>query len=340
MSIARKILTKYYWPIKQFFVDGAPDVFVKVYYRIFRRKAEKLYSNILQKYGDYVKIVVCPYAGTGDVYLASACMDEYLKQKKVDDYVFVVIGNSNVKVAKLFQLENIIKFSQYEMDQLMLFLSFRGIDEERVLIAHPDPPCLYTGMMDMMRNFNELNFTDIFTKGVFGIDNNKLEKPTFTAISKISEKLIKKYDLPKGKTVLLAPYSYTLAGIPEWVWRKLVKTMTEHGYTVCTNCGSDSEKEIEGSHRVFLPYSELGYFLEYAGNFVGIRSGFCDIISSIDCKKIIIYQPYLFWGPAGNIDYFSLKNMGLDDSAIEIEYEGIEFLKLIDDIVEHLKINS
>lgn len=336
MNIGRRIIDKHYWEIKQFFLEKAPDISLKLYYYVFLYNAEKKYVNILENNCKDVRIIVCPYAGTGDVYLAAACLDEYLRQNCIDNYIFVVIGNSNVKVSKLFGIKNIVKLSQLEMDKFMHFLSFKGIDEDRVVIAHPDPPNLYTGIIDMMRNYHELNFADIFTYGVFKIDNQKLAKPTFAKRSKLVKDTIRKYNLIKGKTVLLAPYSYTLAGLPDWVWRKLVKELKGKGYSVCTNCGSDAEKEIEGSYRVCLPYSDMKVFLEYAGNFIGIRSGFCDIISSIDCKKIIIYQPYLFWGPAGNIDYFSLKSMGLDTSAIEIEYEGIEFLKLINDITKHL----
>lgn len=336
MNIGRKILIKHYWEIKQFFLEKAPGISLKWYYYIFLYSAEKRYTDILKNYGNDVRIIICPYVGTGDIYLAAACLDEYLKQNSINNYVFVVIGNSNVNVSKLFGIKNVLKLSQLEMDRFVQFLSFKGIDGESVIIAHPDPPNLYTGIMDMMRNYHELNFADMFTYGVFKINNQKLARPVFANKSILVKDVIKKCNLIRGKTVLLAPYSYTLAGIPDWVWRKLVKELKGKGYSVCTNCGSDAEKEIDGSYRICLPYSDMQVFLEYAGNFIGIRSGFCDIVSSIACKKIIIYQPYLFWGPSGNIDYFSLRGMGLDTSAIEIQYEGIEFLKLINDITKQL----
>lgn len=337
MNIGRNFLTKHHYAIRKIWLEWMPSISLNLYYDLFIHNAEKTYTDILDEYGENVHIIVCPYAGTGDVYLACACLDKYLEQNHISNYVLVVIGGSNVKVSRLFGVSNIIKLSQPIMDRFVHFLSFKGLDTDKVLIAHPDPPNLYTGMIDMMRNYNGLNFTDIFTDGVFGINASDLKKPSFSPSSSLCNKIIKRYKLKHKKTVLLAPYSYTLAGIPDWVWRKLVVRMKEAGYSVCTNCGSDSEREIEGSYRVCLPYSDMEIFLKFAGNFVGIRSGFCDIISSIACKKIIIYQPYLFWGSGTNIDYFSLKNMGLDSSATEIEYTGVEFLKLIDDVINALE---
>lgn len=337
MNIGRKFLANHRYAIRKNWLQRMPSISLNIYYDLFLHKSEKIYTKILDEYGEDIHIVVCPYAGTGDVYLACACLDKYLEKNNIHEYVLVVIGGSNVKVSQLFGVSNIIKFSQPEMDRFVHFLSFKGLDTNQVLIAHPDPPNLYTGMMDMLRNYNSLNFTDIFTDGVFGITVADLKKPSFSSHSNLCNKIIKQYRLKHKKTVLLAPYSYTLAGIPDWVWQKLVIRMKAAGFSVCTNCGSSSEREIEGSYRVCIPYSDMEVFLKFAGNFVGIRSGFCDIISSIPCKKIIIYQPYLFWGSGTNIDYFSLKNMELDPSAIEIEYAGVEFLKLIDDVIKALK---
>lgn len=106
---------------------------------------------------------------------------------------------------------------------------------------------------------------------------------------------------------------------------------------VCTNCGSPNEKEIEGTVALRFSYDISVPVIEKCGFFIGIRSGFCDVISTAKCKKIIIYQPYIFWGEGTNLDYFSLNKNKFCNDAIEIEYEGVEFLKLIDQIVGQIK---
>ena len=101
---------------------------------------------------------------------------------------------------------------------------------------------------------------------------------------------------------------------------------------MCTNC-SGNELPVFGSVKMDVPYSKIKDYVEYAGFVISSRSGFCEVISQCKSKMIVIYQSDVFWGPAGNIDYFSLKTMGINKKAIEIQYHGVEFLDLIDEVV-------
>lgn len=338
MDIKKYLLGKSYHKTAHYFNMYAPDFMVRWYYNKYRKKGQELYQNYLQKYGDDVLVVLCPYPGTGDVYLAAAYMENYAKRNEINNYIFCVIGGSNYNVAKLFNVQNPIKLTHDEMYVLVKYFMFRGVEKEKVLFAHPSAPIMHYGINDMMRNYNKLNFAEMFSWGVFNMNAEMLNKPVFSEKSEITNNLFNDLELKKGKTVLISPFSNTLSGMPHWFWVKLVERLKDAGYDVCTNCGAEHEREIPGSHRVFIPYKDLECFLETAGHFIGIRSGFCDIISSINCNKTIIYQPYLFWGEGTNIDYFNLKDMGLCDDAVEIELNGIEFLELLDDIMNNFDI--
>lgn len=50
--------------------------------------------------------------------------------------------------------------------------------------------------------------------------------------------------------------------------------------------------------------------MEAAGNFIGLRSGLCDVISQSHAKKIILY-PDRIYQEGKYISFYSLKNMGL-----------------------------
>ena len=119
----------------------------------------------------------------------------------------------------------------------------------------------------------------------------------------------------------------------------IAEKLKNRGYVVCTNCGSPAELPINGTIPLRFGFDISVPVLEKCGYFVGIRSGFCDIISSADCKKIIVYQPYLFWGSGTNYDYFSLNKIGFCGDAIELEYEGVEFLDLIERIIYEIEKN-
>ncbi len=57
--------------------------------------------------------------------------------------------------------------------------------------------------------------------------------------------------------------------------------------------------------------------LEYAGAFLALRSGLCDIISQAQCKKVVIYESGF---NAARYEYFSLNKMGLSTDAVEFVY--------------------
>ena len=126
-----------------------------------------------------------------------------------------------------------------------------------------------------------------------------------------------------------------MGGLPQWVWEKLAIKLNDKGYVVLTNCADKKEEPIKGTKGIFIPYKDLKCFLECSGFLVAMRSGFCEVVSSIKCRKIILYAPNIYWGEGTCTDYFSMKKMGLCEDAKELEYKGIEFENYIDEIMEN-----
>lgn len=306
------------------------------YFRIM--PGYELFCRLMESYPKDAVMFLCPYAGTGDVYLACLYMTAYAKKEQIKDFVVAVIGGSNFKVASLFSFKNVIKISQQEADSLVRLCMFLDKSSDRLRLMHHQPPQCYCGILEMMRNIHDLNFTDLFLYNVFNVDlYNDREEPVFDYLSENIEKLFIENRLVPGKTVILSPYVNTLPSLPWWVWVNIAHKLKDKGYVVCTNCGSPDEYPINGTIPLRFDYKISVPVIENCGYFLGIRNGFCDIISSAKCKKIIIYQPYLFWGSGTNFDYFSLKKIGMCDDAVELSYQGVEFLKLIDDIMEQFE---
>lgn len=300
-------------------------------------KGARIYSSLIQKYKDKsnIYINICPYQGTGDVYLAAGYFNK--SADKSEPHVFCVIGKSNYNITKLFGIDCIEILTKEEMKVLFCFAVFAGLEETHIHILHPNPPYDYAGVIDRFRNINNLIFTDIIGYGAFKCDDSKnLDIPQFPDCTEKINELYAKLGLVKGKTVLLAPYSYTMATYSPLFWKKLVHELHGLGYTICTNIGSEKEKAIEGTIGLFLKYEELNSFLKMAGYFIGVRSGFCEIISSIPCKKIVLYGLKSYWGFGDDLQYFSLKNMGLCNDAVEIRMEEIDFNSLIEKIKKEM----
>lgn len=323
---------------------------VPLLYRAKLKKGEDCYKKNLLA-GEKLSlekrdIFLCPYKGTGDVYLALSFLKNfYASFDAKQEPCVCVVGNSNKKIATLFGIENVIVLSQQEMDSVLFFSLFMGAEKMGVHLLHADPPKMHEahiGITDWMRNINGLNFFDILRVSCLAsfrsldasVKVQKLEAslPVFEKCSDEIDELFQKYNLQRGRTVLLSPYTYTLSEFPKWFWKKLAERLQEKGFSVCTNVAGKDEEAVENTVPIFLPYAKMESFLEAAGFFIGIRSGFCEVISSIPCKKIILYQPYFFWGDGENIDYFSLNKMGLCDNAVELQHKGIDFYSLIDEI--------
>lgn len=226
----------------------------------------------------------------------------------------------------------VLSFGQPEVDSLTRFGFFCGLDELNMRILHHAPLNWHGKMTDYLRNINGLNFADLIGYGAFGVeDSKKIARPEFPDCSKEVEALFRRHNLVEGKTVLLSPYAYTFRyNLPDYMWEKIAARLQDKGYTVCTNVSGPSERPVWGTTGLYLEYRMLRSFLERAGYFIGLRSGFCEVVSSIRCKKIIIYQPFLWWNDGTHLEYFSMNTMGLCDDAIELEFRGrIDYLDLL-----------
>jgi hypothetical protein len=293
------------------------------------------YEEIINELPDDSYLYLCPYAGTGDVYLSCMYMNAYANKQNHKNFCVVVVGKANYKVAMLFKFQYIVSISQVEADCLVRLSMVLGKDDEHIKIMHHDAPQLHTGILENLRNINEINFNDLYLNNVFQLQLKDRQMPHFNYDTVDIENVFDKYNLKKGKTVVISPYANTLPPLPEWVWVNLADKLFDKGYCVCTNVGTPTEKAIKGTIPLKFEFAISVPLLEQCGYFIGIRSGLCDIVSSAKCKKIIVYQPYLFWGAGDNLDYFSLNKIKLCNDAIEMQHHGVEFLELIDNILEN-----
>jgi len=321
---------------KQVMLTDSSNLLQHIFFKYQTYNWWNLYSKIANK-TDGGKTYICPYNGTGDVFLATGLLATKIGPDRVKESTVCVVGGAAAKVAKLFGYEDVRKVGQRDMNLIMRMCDMVGPENLDIVLIHQGPFGITGNMMDNIRNYNEFNFMDMYRSGVFNDQYLRLTPPKFNDSKESVVKFFKENNLIPGKTVVLAPYVNTLDQLPQWFWIELVHDLKRLGFTVCTNCGSEKEKPVIGSLEVCPMYPDIKDFYEYAGYFISSRSGLCDIISGLKMCKIIVYQPYEFWGDGRNIDYFSLNTMGLCDDAIEIEYEGVEFLKLKDIILKQVR---
>ena len=272
-------------------------------------------------------IILFPYPGTGDIYMACGYLKEYLSKCGKDKIKLVVTKNNCKKVAELFEYKNVVVITEEQKEALLNAWQFLGDVNLNV------KPALFWGWhckkyYRPYRNYQSLSFADFFKYDVFNHSEDvRFTPPIYEKDNLYLKELFDQNHLQKGKTVIIAPYAGSFqSSIGSETWKALVEILHKRGYSVCTNCYGD-EKPLLGTIAIQFPYEQVVNVIEYAGSFIGIRSGLCDIASSAKCRKIILYESNFL---ASDYEFFSLSKMGICEEVLEYDYDGdaalIEFI--------------
>lgn len=241
---------------------------------------EKLYA-LKKKYpGRFV--ILCPFAALGDIYFCMSYLKYFLEKRNRKQCVIGVIGNACAQVVSLFGEYNIEVFPQKDMDKLVQAALFT--EDEDTFIAHQDRPYVVDLSMALYKKLIPLE--QIYCCGVFGLpgDTEPVKPTIFQDYSELDS-------IPKGNAVILSPYAKSVTTLPEDVWRKIVDSYIRKGYKCYTNI-TGNEKPLEGTEAISPQIAEMKSVVERAGTFVGIRSGLCDVLSTVKAVKIALYPDY------------------------------------------------
>jgi len=262
-------------------------------------------------------IFICPYGGSGDIYMAGLFFLKYLEKNDVDEYCFVVEGNLARKVAGLFKISNIKVINENEKKALLSAYQFFGKDVVRI------KPLLYWGWhAKSYPNPDakmDVTFLEVMKYDVYRHEADVIPAPpVFNDDRDYVEQLLNKNKLSPGRTVILAPYAGSFkSDISPDIWERIAEGLSTGGYSVCTNSAGGHEPAIKGTIPIYFPLEHAVPVLDYAGGFIGIRSGFCDLTSSCSCKYVVLYERAL---NAVKYNYFSFTKMGLNNNAREFVY--------------------
>ncbi len=281
------------------------------------RQGVEIYGKIRSEYAENAFVFLCPYPGTGDIYMACSYLQEYCVRNGIDNYIFLVIDESCRKVAELFSVRNIEVISELEKTRLLQAWEFLG--NERI----PLKPLLYWGWRTKRYlyadHYPDITFQKMFLYDVFGLNKAAVRiLPTVDRNDAYAKMLFERKGLRKGKTVILSPYAGSFIsemGMNDWM--DLAEGLRKKGFHVCTNCDGKTEKPIEGTTPVFFPYYEAVSVVEYAGGFIALRSGLCDVVSSAKCRMVVLYENGF---NASRYRFFSLERMGLNKDVKEMVF--------------------
>ena len=290
-------------------------------------EGRRIYGKLREKFPQE-HIFICPYPGTGDVYLTGLYLKKVMQNRGIQKYVLAVVSGNCEKVADMFQLNTVYLKTSLAMC-LLSYARLMGSENSDITILNDG---LEQTMMPRLRGYHGIDFHTMFQKAVFGL-NERITVPQFKKDN--ADSLFKEYGLKMGKTVLISPYANTVYDISKEVWEEVAKELKDLGYDVCTNVSSPKEKPINGTQGIFIPYLQIVDFLNKAGGYIALRSGLCDIVSSSTAKMIIFYPEGKTLLNSSAYDYFSLHRMGFgNENIIELEFKKCEERTLLDKVRE------
>ncbi len=313
-----------------------PYVGLAAYFFFSVCSGKRKYKALRRNYGEDTALIVCPHTGTGDIYNIGLFFDAFLRKNNIEKYTFLYMGGSEQRVGKLFGIQGETVLSKKEMLQISRFAQLVGPDKLGLIQLHhyPISPQAHVHT-EYLEGYHGLTFHETFKRVTMGLGADAKETPPRFEEDQDMAERFRDLRLIPGKTVILAPYSASANVIPLEEWEDLAQALVEKGYSVATNCGKIEERPIKGTAELRVEYKYVKAYLEYAGFFIGARSGFCDVVSSANCVMRIL-TPYetekVAWlGGMGQTKRFYGLTANYGNAGVkEIEYADTEGKKLID----------
>ena len=249
-----------------------------------KRRVERgiaLLQGLKGKFPDHFRIL-CPFSALGDIFIMMSYLPHFLDKRGIGKCVVCVVGNACAQVVQMFGAYPAEIFTQKNMDETIQAVLYTN--DNNSFIAHQDRPyvvdihrALYTKCIPLEQ---------IYCCGVFGL-------PADTTPCKPTE--LRQYSgterIERGNAVLFSPYAKSVTALPDSLWEQIVDSYLQRGYQCFTNVVGD-EQPLPGTQPISPKIAELQSLAEYAGTFIGIRSGICDVLKYAKCNKTALYPDY------------------------------------------------
>lgn len=233
-----------------------------------------------------------PHIGLGDYCIALGYLDSFKKKYDIK-HITLIVPKNRLEVAQFYPSWDSLLHLKWPL--YIGVACFGGIPVGRIIHRKAKRiqsiyPCIYLDrwllydnpaicMDDMIKLILKLP----------GGEERKAPKIPETDIHNIVER----YDLSKGNTILLNPYTSGVAvtEIENDFYLKLIGKLRVSGFTVETILGSYEQAPLPGTCGIVTSLSEAWYLARWCGSVIGTRSGFFDFIRYSGCNTVAIYEP-------------------------------------------------
>lgn len=246
-------------------------------------RGKVLLEKMEQKYPGYFRFL-CPFSALGDIYFMMSYLPYYLQKRNIPKCVIGVIGRACAEVVTMFGAYDVEIFVQKDMDEAVQAALYTK--DENTFIVHQDRP--YVVNLHRALYIKCISLEKIYCCGIFGLpENTKPYKPVrLEAFDNLGQ-------IRKGEAVILSPYAKSVTALSDALWRQITDSYIKQGFQCFTNVAGN-EQALPGTIPISPKIAQLRSVVEWAGTFIGLRSGICDVIREADCRKMAIYPDYQY----------------------------------------------
>lgn len=254
---------------------------------IYRRLQAKWFSLKMLRTDWYI---ISPY-GIGDTYLLLSLMRKFKEQNLIKGKVhFFVTKKSHFDLINYFpQAVDSFQMIKSSIVQYVSDKDYR-FDKRKAQVFHPFH--FPNQAIQNLLSYKNVNLNDVY-KLLLNVSLDTKNQEAFVSDSMREEAslLFGNYGLIQSKTILVAPHAISVDDslVSFSDWDNFITNCIQDGYAVAI---LSSEKAYLKNPNVVLVDFPLSYaiaFGELCGFFVSLRSGFCDLIATSNCKKFILY---------------------------------------------------
>ena len=295
------------------------------------RIGEETIKEIRRKYGEDVYILYIPLASLGDTYLLCTYIQAYLRNKQIEKFVFLLHGKAATKMLKNIGFSDVLELEDSSANENVLYyFKLNSYKEKRIILLLYD--ILHTQIVAGMLCYQKSTMLDGYRIWYDINENAPKCLPQLKYSDEDVKEITHRFNIEKDHSVILAPYANSVRLLDFEFWEKLSNRLSDRGFKVYTNVSKDSESVIPGTNPIMFDVDIAQPILEEAGFFVGLRSGFCDVVCNAECEKIILYPEWNFEiGEVYDACSFERMKIGKKIYEIKIKY-GDDYAELLEKI--------
>lgn len=267
---------------------------------------------------------------TGDAYIQLMLLNNWIRENRIKSYVLLGDATGIEGLTKIYRDANFIHISGYRAECVEKAYMLLGGEVLDLTIMFPWAEGFYFNRC-RVRMIERFNFIDTYKWYVFGLKENiEYSVPLFRNLDEKMRSELIEMGIVEKKTVIIAPEANSVTRLSEEFWNEVIIELKKRGFAVYVNCKNENTFCAES---IFFTYWESVPTIDFAGYFIAIRSGLCDIVSSSKAKKIIIYPEkgdFIDYGEhRSEIDFCGLKEMGITDMKSDLIEIGTPLIQNI-----------